>query len=200
MTNETETKPTVRPGFFNNDMVQRKYIEEATQASIKRLSEADTKDVRSVAAAQIEMLSEFYQLSLSQASRSFRWALVASVVGLLFVLAAMLFKEVETASLIGAGLIEFIAGVNFYLYGKTLSQLNLFQGRLEVTQRFLVANSLSETLGDDYRDKTRAQLITQLAQNSPYNSGNTDYSRYNRTERNTEGGVFGNNHPASAGR
>ena len=59
---------------------------------------------------------------------------------------------------------EFIAGVNFYLYGRTLSQLTLFQGRLESTQRFLLANSLCEALGEEHRDTTRAQLINQLIQ------------------------------------
>lgn len=60
-------------------------------------------------------------------------------------------------------MVEFISGVNFYLYGKTIGQLTLFQGRLEITQRFLLANSLCESLGDELRDTTRAQLIFQLA-------------------------------------
>ncbi|MEZ5447925.1 MAG: hypothetical protein R3E89_02495 [Thiolinea sp.] len=42
-----------------------------------------------------------------------------------------IYKDADLArvSLIGGALIEFIAGINFYLYGKTLSQLTLFQGR-----------------------------------------------------------------------
>ncbi|MCB1639325.1 MAG: hypothetical protein KDI15_10805, partial [Thiothrix sp.] len=74
------------------------------------------------------------------------------------------FAGVARIATIGGVISEFIAGVNFYLYGRTLSQLTLFQGRLESTQRFLLANSLCEALGEEHRDTTRAQLINQLIQ------------------------------------
>ncbi|MBK8451854.1 MAG: hypothetical protein WAQ53_14955 [Thiofilum sp.] len=164
---------TAKEGYFNrilgNDAQQQATVSKAAQQALERLSAAEKDDVTSIAASQIELLSRFYDLSLIQAQRSFRWALVASMAGLLFFLAAIGFmlwniERVSTITLVSGGLIEFIAGINFYLYGKTLAQLTLFQSRLEVTQRFLLANSLTETLGQDYRDKTRALLIGQMAE------------------------------------
>lgn len=160
-----------KPGLMGNLLnVRQEAAYVAAKPALKRLAEAKSDDVKEIAASQIELLSRFYDLSISQASRSFRWALIASVVGLLFFLAAIGFmlwakdgSGMATVSVIGGAMIEFIAGVNFFLYGKTLSQLTLFQGRLENTQRFLLANSLCESLDGKLKHYTRARLIGSLA-------------------------------------
>ena len=125
-------------------------------------------NVQEIASNQVKLLTEFYDQSLSQAHRSFVWALIASGAGLIFFMVAIAFQlgsmsDVAIISVIGGALIEFIAAVNFYLYGKTTTQLNLFHGRLEVTQRFLLANSLCDRLGNTHQDETRSYLIRQLA-------------------------------------
>lgn len=162
-----QQKPGYLKQLFEINTQQEPMFYQAAEKSIERLSTIKKDDVKGTAASQIELLSRFYDLSLSQAQRSFRWALAASMVGLGFFLVAIMLmsthKETADAALIGGGIIQFISGVNFYLYNKTLSQLTLFQGRLETTQRFLLANSLTESLGDEIRDITRAKLIDQLA-------------------------------------
>ena len=162
-----QKKPGYLKQLFEINTQQEPMFYQAAEKSIERLSTIKKDDVKGTAASQIELLSRFYDLSLSQAQRSFRWALAASMVGLGFFLVAILLmsthQQTANAALIGGGIIQFISGVNFYLYNKTLSQLTLFQGRLETTQRFLLANSLTESLGDELRDVTRAKLIDQLA-------------------------------------
>lgn len=185
--NEEEVK---KPSGYLGDLLnpaRQEPISTAAGVALKQFNAAtsDKDEVKSIASSQIGLLSKFYDLSLDQAGRSFRWALIASIVGLLFFLAAIGFQmmakegsDLPMITLIGGALIEFIAGINFYLYGKTLSQLTLFQGRLEVTQRFLLANSLCNKLGDELRDETRADLISQLASNSPYSKLSPDFHDY----------------------
>lgn len=137
-------------------------------AAIERLRTVDPGDVQKVAASQIELLQSFYELVVAQARRSFFWALVASGVGLLFFLAAISFflaanRDVAVVSVISGAVIEVIAGLNFVLYGRTTAQLSVFHSRLELTQRFLLANSLCEGLEGDLRGQTRATLINKLA-------------------------------------
>lgn len=140
------------------------------QAAIEHLSTVKESDVKEIAVTQLKLLSQYYELSLSHANRSFRVALVAGIVGLGFFLwvVLMLAKgqgsgELASAGLIGGAISEFIAGVNFMLYSKTLDQLNLFQGKLENTQRFLLANSLCESLEQKHlKEYTRARLIGSL--------------------------------------
>ena len=179
-------------GYFDNLVnVRQVSVAGATEKALKRLSDASEGDVKAIASSQIELLARFYDLALSQAARSFRWALIASMVGLTFFLMAIFFMfwqksgELATITMIGGALIEFIAGVNFYLYGRTLTQLSLFQGRLEVTQRFLLANSLCESLGESWRDPTRARLINQLTSGhslSEYGEVTPDRPRTNSTD------------------
>lgn len=198
---EEEDPAKKKPGYFGSllpNPAQQEPISKVAGAVLKQFNEAksDKDEVKSIASSQIGLLSKFYDLSLDQAGRSFRWALIASIIGLLFFMAAIAFQlwgeggsELPMITLIGGALIEFIAGINFYLYGKTLSQLTLFQGRLEVTQRFLLANSLCNKLGDDHRDDTRAALIAQLANNSPYSKLSPDFHDFRaKKRRNRRGG------------
>jgi hypothetical protein len=57
--------------------------------------------------------------------------------------------------------------VNFYLYARTSAQLAEFHSRLDVTQRFLLANSLCETLDQDSK-------IHSAIRNSQFGFGNIE--------------------------
>lgn len=167
---QVHTKKGYLGKLFEMNTTQEPVFYQAAEKALERLVDIKKDDVKGTAASQIELLSRFYDLALSQAQRSFRWALAAAVIGLVFFMIAILFSltlgaESDTAmvTMIGGAMIEFISAINFYLYNKTLSQLTLFQGRLETTQRFLLANSLTESLSDEFRDKVRAKLIIQLA-------------------------------------
>ena len=150
------------------ELQQQKQWHEA----ISSFSEADTSNIQSVAASQIKMLTSFYQLVLHQAGRSFFWALVAAVVGLGFFLLALGFlilrqsQDIAIASTISGTIIEIIAGLNFYLYGKTTTQLATFHSRLEATQSFLLANSMCEALGAEARDISRAVVIKEIVRSA----------------------------------
>ncbi|WP_298607829.1 hypothetical protein [uncultured Thiothrix sp.] len=191
--NPTEPRPS---SYFDNLVnVRQTSVAGATEQALRRLTDASEGDVKAIASSQIELLARFYDLSLSQAGRSFRWALIASMVGLAFFLLAIVFMlwrqsgELATITMMSGALIEFIAGVNFYLYGRTLTQLSLFQGRLEVTQRFLLANSLCESLSEAWRDPVRARLINQLTVGhsiAEYGELTVDSSRINTAENSTE--------------
>jgi len=65
--------------------------------------------------------------------------------------------------LLSGAIVEIVAGIVFMLYGKTTSQLSSFHSRLEVLQRYLLANSLCESLDGDERNKARAALIQEIS-------------------------------------
>lgn len=195
---DVENQQSFRAGFFNTEMVQRKHMTEATNASIKLLSEAG--NTKQVAASQIELLSEFYKLAIEQATRSFRSALLVSGAGFIFLLFAIgmqLYSGQGTLNngaiipLVSGAIIEFIAGVMFYLYSKTVTQLNLNQDKLATLQRFLLADSITSSLKDGEReDKTRAKLIDQLItlsfERPDYEQSARLYARRSRLARSGE--------------
>jgi hypothetical protein len=59
-------------------------------------------------------------------------------------------------------------GICVHLYGKTSSQLSAFHGRLVVLQRYLLANSVCDSLNTtEERDKARAALIVEISRGQP---------------------------------
>ena len=180
MATETNTKEENAAAF----LFKQEPLSKVAAQALDNLSKSG--NVQEIASNQVKLLTEFYDQSLSQAHRSFVWALIASGAGLIFFMVAIAFQlgsktDVAIISAIGGALIEFIAAVNFYLYGKTTTQLNLFHGRLEVTQRFLLANSLCDNLGEKYKDETRSFLIRQLA--GDYNDDHMATTRHRDSER-----------------
>ena len=102
---------------------------------------------------------------LLQAKSSFRWALVISAAGFIFFLMSIIFvldqqqKNKALIPLISGAIIEVIAGVNFYLYGQTTKQLSSFYRKLDRTQRFLLANSICESLEGETKQTTRSEIV-----------------------------------------
>jgi hypothetical protein len=137
----------------------------AVSTAIKDVSKADPANIQEVAAAQFGLSNLYYENVLAQARRSFNAAVAAAVVGLLFFLGAVAFAMgthqlvAPVTSLVGGGVIEVVAALNFWLYGRTAIQLNSFHLRLERMQRFLLANSVSASLTGDRRESTLVQLI-----------------------------------------
>jgi hypothetical protein len=162
--------PTESAPYFRRNAGDPISIMEAKlDIAVNRLSQAKLDNVLEVAASQLDLIRSYYSLALYQARRSFRWALVAAGVGLAFFLASiivLLFQhpsEVAVASIISGALVEVISGINFYLYNKTSAQLADFLTRLDLTQRYLLSNSICESLDGDFKQKARLRVIGIIA-------------------------------------
>jgi hypothetical protein len=122
-------------------------------------------DFQKIAASQIELLSSFYLLVVDQARQSFRWAIIAAAIGLAFFIigvTTLLSREsidIAVVSIISGSLVQVIAGINFYLYNRATAQLKEFHMRLELTQKFLLGNSICEGLEGDFKQSARSELI-----------------------------------------
>ncbi len=129
---------------------------------------ARPEDVQLIARAQVTKLEDYYNTALTQAKQNFNWALIAAGVGSAFflfavgVLLTVQSTAVATISVISGALVQVISGLNFYLYNRTTNQLVDFSARMDQTQRFLLANSICESL-DTSKEKTRAALVTTIA-------------------------------------
>lgn len=136
---------------------------------IDRLAKAQPGDVQKIVASQISLLTSYYNAVLAQATMGFRWAVVAAGAGLILFLGAIAFllitqiTAVAVVGVVGGAIVEVISGINFMLYGKTTTQLAEFHERLDQTQRFLLANSICETLEGEAKQKTRAGLVSVIA-------------------------------------
>lgn len=140
------------------------------EKSTERLSKADPHNIQEIAASQIELMTAYHTVVIDQAKRSFTWALIAAMVGLLFFIAAIGFllsnqsQNVATISVISGALVEVIAAINFYLYGRTSEQFADFQNRLDRTQRHLLANSIITSMQGDSKEKAHLELVRTIAE------------------------------------
>lgn len=138
-------------------------------ATLKDLSKADPSNIQEVAASQFALSNLYYENVLAQARRSFNAAAIASVAGLAFFMAAIGFAmsthqlAAPVVSAVSGGIVEVVGGLNFWLYGRTSSQLNSFHLRLERMQRFLLANSVAAGLRDDHREVALSELIKAIS-------------------------------------
>jgi hypothetical protein len=139
--------------------------EMVASAAIESVARADPSNIQEVSASQLEISNDYYKSVLRQAQQSFRSAIVAAGVGLAFFIAALgigLVRQrldVAIISAISGGIVEVISGLNFWLFGRTAKQLDLFHIRLEQAQRFVLANSVCENLNDEARDAARSELV-----------------------------------------
>ena len=136
---------------------------------IHAVSNTDPENVQQVAASQLALSTSYYENVLTQARRSFIAAIISATVGLIFFIAAVSIFLIHndlragTVSAISGGIVEVISGLNFWLYGRTASQLNSFHIRLDQTQKFLLANSISTKLTGEAHDAALTDLIKSMA-------------------------------------
>jgi hypothetical protein len=72
---------------------------------------------------------------------------------------------VGTIGLIGSGLVEFIAGLQFVLYGRATRQFGAFHICLERTHRYLLAYEMTQQMDGD-KDQTVEKIVCIMA-NAP---------------------------------
>jgi hypothetical protein len=136
------------------------------------IATAQPGDTHVIASLLQKMMVTYYSDVRKQAMQSFWSALAAAGIGMLFFFYAIWqtmptkSQGVSNSSWIGiaAGtLTQFISGVNFYLYFKAARQFASFHICLERTNRFLLANTISESLHGPARDEARRALVDTIA-------------------------------------
>ncbi|MFZ5858291.1 MAG: TRADD-N-associated membrane domain-containing protein [Chloroflexota bacterium] len=141
-----------------------------TDVIANQISGTDPSDIQQNAANQIKLLAQYHESGLQQAKTSFSWALILSLAGFPFLLVAVYYLVVNKSesptsiiSAIGSVLVEFVAGTLFYLYNQTRKQLTYYHQQMNQIQRFLLANSVAESLDQPAKENARLELIRTIA-------------------------------------
>lgn len=137
------------------------------EATSKHQGPADVLDTIRLS---LNQLTEYYTINKGQAKSSFRASMGAMVVGLLTILVGIWIfytgpgGDVKVAVIAGiAGILaEFIAGAYFYLYNRSLTQLNYFYDKLTAMQDTMLAIRLCDTLPEPRATASKERLIEVL--------------------------------------
>lgn len=128
---------------------------------------ADT-DTLSQMEQNITELREYYVISKKQCRITFSAAMMACILGFaLFAIGILISYDPENttvidSSTIGGAIVEVIAGLFFWMYSKSLDQLNYYYEGLSTTQNSLSAIQLAEKMDEPNRDQAFAYIITKL--------------------------------------
>ncbi|MBC8492747.1 MAG: hypothetical protein H8D43_03095 [Chloroflexi bacterium] len=155
--------------FFDLDIEsirqERKEIEQRIS------SEGPRQDIVATIQLSLNQLTEYYAINKVQARRSFGWSVSAIIAGLATIIGGIwIFYFRETPSLeltaitgIAGVLAEFIGGACFFLYNKSLNQLNFFYVELVRLQDTMLSIKLIGDITDAARrNKMREELVVAL--------------------------------------
>lgn len=148
---------------------QKEYLEQVQKLEgDKNLSDKDALELIKVNLANI---NEYYIWSQKQAKSAFNTAIATCSVGFLLVVAAVLIPIVKQdfnstisfISFLGGTITEVIGGTIFFVYRKSLAQLNYYHKALHEDQRFLSSVNLIKKFHDKNMGDEMLKEIIQSA-------------------------------------
>jgi len=150
-------------------------LHEERQKIQDRLSETEKPNVLDTIQLNLNQLSEYYTINKSQARNSFRFSVFAVIAGLSTIIAGVWFfylQETPNVSLtvisgISGTMIQFIGAAYFYLYRKSLDQLNFFFSQLVKMQDTMLSVKLCEEVTPQEKQiELREKVIITLLERS----------------------------------
>jgi len=157
--------------------IELESLREERQTIQERLLEKPKADIIDTIQLNLNQLSEYYVINKSQARNSFRFSVFAVVTGLLTLLAGVWFFylqptpniEMTVISGVAGVLIQFIGAAYFYLYRKSLEQLNFFFGQLVKMQDTMLSVKLCEQISPEEKQVALREriILTLLDRSSP---------------------------------
>jgi hypothetical protein len=126
-------------------------------------------DSFSIASFNMAKLDEYYMLNKSQAKLSFLVSVIAVSIGFATLILSIKTRTEGNAKLttaLSGVFLQFIGGSFFYVYNKSLVQLNIFYEKLVQLQNTMLAVQLSSQLDATDQSRVREQIILKLLQRS----------------------------------
>jgi len=122
----------------------------------------------------LNQLNEYYTINKNQAKSSFRFSVFAIVIGLVTILTGIWLQYLDIAKIeityvtaISGLILEFIGGAYFFMYKKSLEQVNFFFGQLIKIQDTMLSINLANNIENvDVKTEMNERIISSLLQRS----------------------------------
>ncbi|MFB2769933.1 hypothetical protein ACE1AT_11710 [Pelatocladus sp. BLCC-F211] len=146
----------------------------------EKIREKTSSNILEIIQLNLNQLDEYYTINKNQARNSFYTSLFLIFLGFLtitFAIVLFLFNpnlniSIPVISGISGVLLQFIGGANFFIYSKTLEQVNRFYNNLIKTQDTMLAIELCRQIDDEDKKKNLMEkvVIDLLKRSSLYAS------------------------------
>lgn len=153
---------------------ERKEIRDRLRSSDRMQNGEDILDIIQLNLIQI---SEYYTINKTQAKRSFNISISAIVLGTLiltFTILTMVINpesniNIKVLTSLSSLILQFLGGAYFYVYTKTLSQLNYFYSELTNIQDIMLAVNLCTSIDESQNKSIKEKIIISLLERSSRN-------------------------------
>lgn len=141
------------------------------KSRLRKTSEnAESKeDVLDVVQLNLNQVTEYYTINKSQASKSFSVGVLAISLGFIVICTGIILCMINKTQInivfitSASGIIlEFIGLAYFYMYNKSIKQLNYFYNELMNTQDIMLATKLCESIDAEKKDVIKEKIIDSL--------------------------------------
>lgn len=162
---------SVRKSPIDSELEQ---IHEERKEITKKIESESTHDIFNTIQLSLNQLNEYYTINKGQAKSSFGFSIFAIVIGLLTILVGIWLyyfkiREIQVTYLtsISGVILEFIGGAYFFMYKKSLGQVNFFFGQLIKIQDTMLAINLAKNNSDnDKKSALEEKIIVSLLERS----------------------------------
>jgi hypothetical protein len=122
----------------------------------------------------LNQLNEYYTINKNQAKSSFRFSVFSIVIGLITILTGIWLQYLDIAKIeisyitaISGLILEFIGGAYFFMYKKSLEQVNFFFGQLIKIQDTMLSINLADNIENaDKKNEMNEKIIVSLLERS----------------------------------
>ncbi|MBN8568979.1 MAG: hypothetical protein J0M18_05070 [Ignavibacteria bacterium] len=157
-----------------NKLSKRAASTSKTSTLIKSLEKASSEEeyFNKLINVNLSNMESYYLLVKLQTTKSFRITVFGIIVGFLILISGIVIKsyikDVGTGDLtiISGVLIEFISAGFFYLYNRTVLQLNIYHDKLVAVQDTMLALRVAQSIKDDPKLKNETmRYLTEILTN-----------------------------------
>jgi hypothetical protein len=147
---------------------EEKEVQTEVEKAVKHFDEIDTSDVLKLMRRNVAELKEYYTINKQQARNAFTSALIVCFLGFILFAAGVIASYVSKDnniiiySTVSGTIVEVVSGLFFWLYSKSLKQINLFHESLRKTEKFLTAVQLAERITESKKDKIYTYIIENI--------------------------------------
>lgn len=139
-----------------------------------KIENDDKPDIFNTIQLSLNQLNEYYTINKGQARSSFRFSLFAIVIGLLTILVGIWLNYFGNTSIqltyisgVCGIILEFIGGAYFFMYKKSLEQVNFFFGQLIKIQDTMLSINLANNIDDKVKKiEMHERIIVSLLERS----------------------------------
>ncbi len=159
--------------FF--DKKESKAEEKEIENKLKTVEESigvdDDIDIMKLMFSNLKELREYYVISKRQANKTFSASIFVCFLGVVIyslgiVFTCLLNQDISLISIISGTTVEIISALFFWMYSKSMSQLNIYHKRLSETEKYLITIQLVERISKESLDSELHFIIESILKNS----------------------------------